>query len=349
MTPQPAEIEDRQEASPSSARAPRASPPRSSSRARATTCTSTRRTRVPAGCSSTAFPTSRWRSTSSRAGRRRWRRKASSSTATSPSAATSRRRELEEKHDAVLLAMGSETPFDFFAKSPGRDLDGIHYAMDFLTQQNRRVAGEPQLPGTKEISAKGKHVDRHRRRRYRIGLHRHVVPAGREVGHAARDHAEAAGRENKALSWPNWPLKLRDVLLAGRRRRASNIPFRRRASRARAARSRSCTTCRWTARCAGTRDSDATLDADLVLFAMGFSGPTDGGVLSGPRARRGRARPLQGRRCQRARLQASGQWQAVRGGRRSPRAVARRVGDPRGPPGRSSIDKFLMGKTTLPR
>ena len=44
----------------------------------------------------------------------------------------------------VLLAGGSEQPFDFFAKSPGRDLDGIHYAMTFLPQQNRRVAGEPQ-------------------------------------------------------------------------------------------------------------------------------------------------------------------------------------------------------------
>ena len=65
---------------------------------------------------------------------------------------------LESKHDAVLLAIGSEQPFDFFAKSPGRDLDGLHYAMDFLPQQNRRVSGEPQKPKTKEISAKDKHV-----------------------------------------------------------------------------------------------------------------------------------------------------------------------------------------------
>ena len=52
------------------------------------------------------------------------------------------RRRLEAKHDAVLLTGGSEQPFDFFAKSPGRDLDGIHFAMDFLPQQNRRVSGE---------------------------------------------------------------------------------------------------------------------------------------------------------------------------------------------------------------
>ncbi len=65
---------------------------------------------------------------------------------------------LEGKHDAVLLALGSETPFDLFAQSPGRDLEGLHYAMDFLPQQNRRNAGEPQKPKTEEISAKGKHV-----------------------------------------------------------------------------------------------------------------------------------------------------------------------------------------------
>ena len=60
----------------------------------------------------------------------------------------------------MLLAIGSEQPFDFFAKSPGRDLDGIHYAMDFLPQQNRRVAGEtpPAITGAKAISAKDKHV-----------------------------------------------------------------------------------------------------------------------------------------------------------------------------------------------
>src|SRR6185295_2763279 len=51
-------------------------------------------------------------------------------------------KELEDTHDALLLAGGSERPFDFFAQSPGRELDGIHFAMDFLPQQNRRVSGE---------------------------------------------------------------------------------------------------------------------------------------------------------------------------------------------------------------
>ena len=58
------------------------------------------------------------------------------------SARRSRPRSSKPSTTRVLLAGGSEQPFDFFAKSPGRDLDGIHYAMDFLPQQNRRVAGE---------------------------------------------------------------------------------------------------------------------------------------------------------------------------------------------------------------
>ena len=102
-----------------------------------------------------------------------------------------RRSELEAAHDAVLLAGGSEQPFDFFAKSPGRDLDGIHYAMTFLPQQNRRVAGEPAGAGAAD-HRQGQARHRHRRRRHGQRLHRHLVPPGRQVGDAARDHADAA-------------------------------------------------------------------------------------------------------------------------------------------------------------
>src|SRR5690606_33603697 len=105
--------------------------------------------------------------------------------------------------------IGSEQPFDFFAKAPGRNLDGIHYAMDFLPQQNRRVSGEPQKPKTHEISAKDKHV---------------IVIGGGDtgsdcIGTSFRQGAKSVTqleimpqppvKENKALSWPHWPLKLR--------------------------------------------------------------------------------------------------------------------------------------------
>ncbi len=63
--------------------------------------------------------------------------------------------DLLKNFDAVALTGGAEAPRDL--PIPGRDLDGVHYAMDFLPQQNRRVSNEP-LNGTREILAKGKHV-----------------------------------------------------------------------------------------------------------------------------------------------------------------------------------------------
>jgi glutamate synthase (NADPH/NADH) small chain len=63
--------------------------------------------------------------------------------------------ELRQSFDAVLLAMGAETPRDL--EVPGRELDGVHFAMDFLPQQNRRVAGD-QVPEQSAIRADGKHV-----------------------------------------------------------------------------------------------------------------------------------------------------------------------------------------------
>jgi glutamate synthase (NADPH/NADH) small chain len=63
--------------------------------------------------------------------------------------------ELRKKHDVVLIATGSEKPRDL--PIPGRDLAGIHFAMDFLCQQNRRVAGEVPVPES-VITARGKHA-----------------------------------------------------------------------------------------------------------------------------------------------------------------------------------------------
>ena len=64
--------------------------------------------------------------------------------------------EIEKSHDAVVLAGGSETPRDLDV--PGRELDGIHFAMDFLTQQNRRVTGEPLSEKGIEETAKNRSV-----------------------------------------------------------------------------------------------------------------------------------------------------------------------------------------------
>ncbi|MBI1179422.1 MAG: glutamate synthase small subunit [Alphaproteobacteria bacterium] len=114
--------------------------------------------------------------------------------------------ELLGQFDAVLLTGGSEKPRDL--PVPGRELEGIEYAMDFLPQQNRRVSGEP-VGNVKEIMATGKHV---------------VVIGGGDTGSDCIGTSFRQGalsvtqieilprppeRENKGLTWPNWPMKLR--------------------------------------------------------------------------------------------------------------------------------------------
>ncbi len=114
-------------------------------------------------------------------------------------------RQLLAEFDALVLTGGAEQPRDLTV--PGRELGGIHYAMDFLTQQNRRVAG--QKLADEDILASGKDV---------------VVIGGGDtgsdcVGTSIRQGARSVTQleimpkpplhENKLLTWPNWPLKLR--------------------------------------------------------------------------------------------------------------------------------------------
>jgi glutamate synthase (NADPH) small chain len=112
---------------------------------------------------------------------------------------------LLERHDALVLAGGAEQARDL--PIPGRELSGIHAAMEFLPQQNRRVSGEPD-DGT-PILATGKHV---------------VVIGGGDtgsdcIGTSIRQGARSVTNfeimpapplaENKLVTWPDWPLKLR--------------------------------------------------------------------------------------------------------------------------------------------
>ncbi len=111
---------------------------------------------------------------------------------------------LKAQFDAVLLAGGSEVSRDL--PVPGRDLDGVHFAMEFLPQQNRVVAGD-KLKG--QIRAAGKHV---------------IVIGGGDTGSdcvgTSNRHGAASvtqfellpmppEQENKPLVWPYWPTKLR--------------------------------------------------------------------------------------------------------------------------------------------
>src|SRR5271166_1501671 len=115
-------------------------------------------------------------------------------------------RAMLNEYDGLALTGGAEAPRDL--PIPGRDLVGIHYAMDFLPQQNRRVSGEP-LGTNDAILASGKHV---------------VVIGGGDtgsdcIGTSIRQGALKVTQleilpmppkaEDKLLTWPNWPLKLR--------------------------------------------------------------------------------------------------------------------------------------------
>lgn len=112
--------------------------------------------------------------------------------------------ELLQEYDAVILAAGAEQPRDL--PVPGRELKGIHFAMDFLTQQNKVVAGDT-IPD--QIKATGKHV---------------VVIGGGDTGSDCVGTSNRQGaasvtqfeimpqppeQENRFLTWPNWPIKLR--------------------------------------------------------------------------------------------------------------------------------------------
>lgn len=111
--------------------------------------------------------------------------------------------QLTKDFDAVILTGGSEVPRDL--PVPGRELNGVHYALEFLIPQNKEVAGDGKNP----IRADGKHV---------------VVIGGGDTGSdcvgTSNRHGAASitqfevmpkppVEENKALTWPYWPLKLR--------------------------------------------------------------------------------------------------------------------------------------------
>ena len=125
--------------------------------------------------------------------------------------------ELRGEHDAVVLAIGARVPRDL--PVPGRELDGVHFAMEYLVQRNRwvarelgpQVAGAPAPPGPAEtISAAGRHV---------------VVIGGGDTGAdcVANAHREGAAsvtqielvgepppsRRDDLTPWPSWPMKLR--------------------------------------------------------------------------------------------------------------------------------------------
>jgi glutamate synthase (NADPH) small chain len=249
--------------------------------------------------------------------------------------------DLLKSYDAVVLAGGAEKSRDL--PIPGRDLKGIHFAMDFLPQQNRRVSGEP-ASGTEAILAEGKHV---------------IVIGGGDtgsdcIGTSIRQGARSVTNfeimpkppehENKLLTWPDWPLKLRTSSSheegAARDFSVMTQEFIGEDGQVKLLR---CVRCDDKFKpIAGT---EFDVPADLVLLAMGFVHPVHEGMIKAlglELDRRGNVKAdTASYQASVAKVFAAGDMRrgqslvvwAIREGRQCARAV----------------DEFLMGSTSLPR
>ena len=251
--------------------------------------------------------------------------------------------QLQADFDAVLLTGGAEQSRDL--PVPGRDLAGIHFAMEFLPQQNKVNAGD-KLKG--QLRADGKHV---------------VVIGGGDTGSdcvGTSNRHGAAGvvqfevmpqppvEENRPMTWPYWPLKLRTSSsheegcarefaistkeFVGQKGKVTGVKTVR---------------VEWQAgKMVEVAGSEQIIPADLVLLAMGFVNPVSSvlGAFGVDRDARGNARAHTdegGYATNVAKVFAAGDMRrgqslvvwAIREGRQAAR----------------SVDMFLMGGSVLPR
>jgi glutamate synthase (NADPH/NADH) small chain len=248
---------------------------------------------------------------------------------------------LLEDYDALVLAGGAEKGRDL--PIPGRELKGIHFAMDFLPQQNRRVSGEAQAEG-EPILAGGKHV---------------VVIGGGDtgsdcIGTAIRQGARSVtnfeimpqppARENKLLTWPEWPLKLRTSSSHEEgAERDFAVMTTRLSGEGGEVRTLHCV--RVDGKINAIPGSEFDIPADLVLLAMGFVHPVHDGMIASlglDLDSRGNVKAdTLGYQSSRRKVFAAGDMRrgqslvvwAIREGRQCAH----------------SVDAFLMGASTLPR
>ena len=250
-------------------------------------------------------------------------------------------KDIADSHDAVVLAGGAEKGRDL--PIPGRDLDGIHFAMDFLPQQNRRVGDEP-LDNVNPILAGGKRV---------------VVIGGGDtgsdcIGTSIRQGAlsvvqleimpKPPEKENKALVWPNWPLKLRT---SSSHEEGADRDFAVMTTKFEGAKGKvkKLIITRVDEKMQPVPGSEMEIPADLVLLAMGFVAPVkegmieEAGVKLDPRGNV--AANVIDYKSSQDKIFACGDMRrgqslvvwAIREGRQAAR----------------SIDEFLMGSSVLPR
>ncbi|MFO1085697.1 MAG: glutamate synthase subunit beta [Reyranellaceae bacterium] len=254
---------------------------------------------------------------------------------------------LLEGYDAVALTGGAELPRDL--EVPGRALSGIHFAMDFLTQQNKRVAGDDESRAAPRgtLTAKGKHV---------------IVIGGGDTGSDCVGTSNRQGaasvvqlevmprppeRENKELTWPDWPLKMRTSSSHEEgAERDFAVLTKRAIGKDGKVTALECVRLEWSkGAMKEIEGSRFELKADLVLLAMGFLGPRkpgmveQSGVALDPRG--DILANVKDYKTSMPKLFAAGDMRrgqslvvwAIREGRQCAR----------------SIDETLMGSTTLPR
>ncbi|MGZ5934253.1 MAG: glutamate synthase subunit beta [Rhizomicrobium sp.] len=193
---------------------------------------------------------------------------------------------LLQDYDALVMSGGAEMPRDLDVEN--RELSGIHFAMDFLTQQNKRIAGDPEERAAPNgtLSAKGKHV---------------VIIGGGDTGSdcigTSNRHGAASitqleimpkppVNENKALTWPDWPLKLRTSSSHEEGSdRDWSVLTKRAVGKDGKIEALKCVRVEWVKGADGRQQmkeiegSTFELKADLVLLAMGFVGPRKNGLV----------------------------------------------------------------------
>jgi glutamate synthase (NADPH/NADH) small chain len=250
-------------------------------------------------------------------------------------------KKLLAEFDAVVLSGGAETPRDL--PVPGRELAGVHYAMEFLPQQNKVVAGDKVA---NQIMATGKHV---------------VVIGGGDTGsdcvgtsnrHGAKSIAqfELLGKPDDPLRnpvWPYWPTRLRTSSSheegANRDWSVATKSFVGENGKVKALKA---VRLKWEGgKMIEVPGSEFEMPADLVLLAMGFLGPTQKGLLEAlgveKDARSNVKADTEKYSTSVAKVFAAGDMRrgqslvvwAIREGRQCARAV----------------DEFLMGSSDLPR
>lgn len=187
---------------------------------------------------------------------------------------------LLENFDKVVLAGGAEDPRPIGI--PGFELPGVRYAMEFLTQQNKRVAGDDEIRAAPRGSllATGKHV---------------VVIGGGDTGSDCVGTSNRQGalsvtqleimprppeKEDKALTWPNWPLKLRTSSSHEEGVEREFAVLTKRVLGENDVTGLECVRVEWkNGKMEEVPDSTFVIPADLIFLAMGFVGPRKAGLL----------------------------------------------------------------------